>query len=53
MLALKPHHLEVKNFTCEYHMVPVGQFQQSDYPVSELSVSRGKSTASTRSRTKI
>ncbi|KAL0272546.1 UNVERIFIED_CONTAM: hypothetical protein PYX00_005475 [Menopon gallinae] len=36
VLALKPHHLEVKNFTCGYHMVPVGQFQQSDYPEYRL-----------------
>ena len=36
VLALKPHKLDVKNFSCDYHMVPVGQFQQSDYPVSEL-----------------
>ncbi|KAK6625291.1 Receptor-type guanylate cyclase Gyc76C [Polyplax serrata] len=36
VLALKPHKLDVKNFSCGYHMVPVGQFQQSDYPEYKL-----------------
>lgn len=36
VLALKPHPLVVKNFTCSYHMVPVGQFQQSDFPEYKL-----------------
>lgn len=39
VLALKPNpdnHEIIKNFSCRYQMVPVGQFQQGEFPVSEL-----------------
>lgn len=36
VLALKPYQLVFENFSCDHHMMPVGQFQQSDHPVSEL-----------------
>jgi len=28
VLAFKPYNFSINNFTCDYHMVPVGQFQQ-------------------------
>lgn len=44
VLALKPYDLVDGNFSCEFHMIPVGQFQyyhdaNSDFPVSEFAFS--------------
>jgi len=38
VLALKKEPLYRDNFTCEYQMAPVGQFQQGEILVSELFV---------------
>jgi len=38
VLALKKETLHRDNFTCEYQMAPVGQFQQGETLVSELFV---------------
>lgn len=36
VLALKPYHMSRENFSCDFHMVPVGYFQQGeDFPVSK------------------
>ncbi|KAJ1522077.1 hypothetical protein ONE63_002388 [Megalurothrips usitatus] len=36
VLAMKPYKLRIENFTCDFHMVVVGQFQQGKSPEFRL-----------------
>jgi hypothetical protein len=36
VLALKPYKFSKQNFTCPFHLIPVGKFYQADYPVNTI-----------------